>query len=108
MFSHPACATRRMFRRVHRTALFLAAAALVAAAGCSPQSGFAPTIAPIEQIAPDALVVPSDVPWVDTGIDVVAGQPLSIVGNARATITKLKRIRDDSERDAVPQGTFFD
>src|SRR5205085_2281902 len=60
-----------------------------------------------ERISPDALVVPANVPWVDTGIDVVAGRPVSIVGKGRAAIGKLMRVKDDPGYEVGPQGTFF-
>lgn len=107
MILHPACGARRAFRRASRTALWLALTALVSLAGCAPHSAIAPVIPGDERISPDALVVPANVPWVDTGIDVVAGRPVSIVGKGRAAIGKLMRVKDDPGYEVGPQGTFF-
>ena len=60
-----------------------------------------------EQISPDALVIPANVPWADTGIDVVAGEPLTIVGKGRVAIGKLAKVKDDAELEVGPNGTFF-
>src|ERR1700736_4562522 len=95
MILHPACGARRAFRHASRTALWLALTALVSLAGCAPHSAIAPAISGDERISPDALMVPANVPWVDTGIDVVAGRPISIVGKGRAAIGKLMRVKED-------------
>ena len=59
-------------------------------------------------MSPDAIVAPSNVPWADTGIDVVAGKPLlTIVGKERVAVSKLKKVKDDSECEVGPRGTFF-
>ncbi len=79
----------------------------MAAAGCSPRTPSAPVIVSDEQVSPDALVIPANVPWADTGIDVVAGEPLTIVGKGRVAIGKLKKVKDDAETEVGPNGTFF-
>src|SRR5258708_30433841 len=107
MMTHSARGARRFGRRTPLIALWLAAAALVGAAGCSPKSSLAPIVVSDEQVAPDALVIPGHLPWVDTGVDVVAGQPLTIVGKGRVTIGKLKKIKEDAAHEVGPRGTFF-
>src|SRR5262245_48361208 len=94
---HLARGARRLARRVTRLAVLLAAAALTGPAGCSPRTPHTPAVASNEHVSPDAIVVPSNVPWADTGIDVVAGQPLTIVGKGRVTVCKLKKVKDDAE-----------
>lgn len=85
-----------------------ALAVLAAFAGCSPQAQLPPLSTHDEQLSPDALLVPGDRQWVDSGVDVVAGRPLTIVGKGRVRIGKLRiKRRDDAELDVGPEGTFF-
>src|SRR6516165_3973442 len=107
MMTHSARGARRICRYAPLLALGLATAGLIGPAGCSPKSSLAPIVVNDEQIPPDALVVPGNLPWVDTGVDVVAGEPLTIVGNGRVVIDRLKKTREDAERDVGPKGTFF-
>lgn len=107
MIPHYAHGLRRVFRHAPMAALALAAVALAGLAGCSPKTTLPPVVVNDEQVAPDAIVIPANVPWVDSGIDVVAGQPLSIVGKGRIAIGKLKKIKEDAERNVGPNGTFF-
>jgi len=87
--------------------LGILAALLGALAGCS-QSQLAPLSKTDEQVSPDALIVPADEQWIDTGINVVAGQPITIVGKGRIRIGKMKKKRrDDAELEVGPEGTFF-
>jgi hypothetical protein len=88
-------------------AFLLATAALVGMAGCSPRSPHTPAVVSNEQVSPDAIVVPSNVPWTDTGIDVVAGRPLTIVGKGRVASSKLKKVKNDAECEVGPRGTYF-
>ncbi|MGE5193589.1 MAG: hypothetical protein ACM3U2_13930, partial [Deltaproteobacteria bacterium] len=105
--THSARGARRICPRAPLMALWLAAASLVGPAGCSPKSALAPIVISDEQVAPDALVIPGNRPWVDTGIDVVAGQPLTVVGKGRIVIGRIKKPKEDAERDVGPKGTFF-
>lgn len=82
-------------------------AALVGMAGCSPRTPHVPAVVNNEQVSPDALVIPANLAWTDTGIDVVAGQPLTIVGKGRVAIGRLKRVKGDAENEVGPRGTFF-
>ena len=107
MILHPARGARRLARRVTRLAFSLTTAALIGLAGCSPRTPHAPAVVTNEQVSPDAIVIPSNVPWADTGIDVVAGKPLTIVGKGRVAVSKLKKVKDDSECEVGPRGTFF-
>ncbi|MBI3865275.1 MAG: alkaline phosphatase family protein [Planctomycetia bacterium] len=88
-------------------ALVLIAAACAHLAGCAKNPSPVPIVSVDEQIPPNALVVPGNAPWMDTGVDVVAGQPLTISAKGRVAITRLKRPRGDSEREVGPAGTFF-
>src|SRR5258708_37653939 len=87
--------------------LTLAGAALPGLAGCTVQSSALPVVTVDDTVSPDALVIPGNRPWVDTGIDVVAGQPLTIVGKGRIVIAKMQNAAGDAEREGGPQGTFF-
>src|SRR5215471_16635213 len=107
MIPHPARSSRRPGRRVLWTGLALAAAVIAGLFGCSPNPPLAPVFVTDEQISPDAIIVPANVPWIDTGLDVVAGQPLTIVGKGRISIGRLKKVKADAERDVGPRGTFF-
>ncbi|HEY3966016.1 MAG TPA: alkaline phosphatase family protein [Planctomycetaceae bacterium] len=66
-----------------------------------------PVVSYDEQISADALVISGRAPWVDTGVDIIAGQPLTISAKGRVAITKLKKPVEDSEREVGPAGTFF-
>src|SRR5579872_1177731 len=107
MNSHTARGPRRESLRALLMSLG-ALAALAAFAGCSPQAQLPPLSTHDEQLSPDALLVPGDRQWVDSGVDVVAGRPLTIVGKGRVRIGKLRaKRRDDAELDIGPEGTFF-
>src|SRR5579872_442542 len=107
MNSHTARGPRRESLRALLMSLG-ALAALAAFAGCSPQAQLPPLSTHDEQLSPDALLVPGDRQWVDSGVDVVAGRPLTIVGKGRVRIGKLRiKRRDDAELDVGPEGTFF-
>ncbi len=75
--------------------------------GCSPKVQHTPAVTSTEQVSPDAIVVPANVPWSDTGVDVVAGQPLTIVGKGRVTVCRPKKVKEDAEYEVGPRGTFF-
>lgn len=81
--------------------------ALTLTSGCAPQATFGPPLMSMEQIPPDALAVPGDQPWVDTGIDVTAGEPLTITAKGRVRIGKIKKPKEDAVCEVGPQGTFF-
>lgn len=104
MISHQASGARSDIVRAPLNVL--AAVLLAAVSGCSPQAPL-PLSVQDEHISPDALLVAGDQPWTDTGIDVAAGEPLTIVGTGRLQINKLKKIKGDVERNVGPEGTFF-
>src|SRR6266404_6862364 len=106
MIPYPARGARRFARHVTFLAL-LATAGLLGPVGCSPNAPVPPLVASDGQISPDALVIPANVPWVDTGINVVAGEPLTIAAKGRVAIAKLKRPKLDAQREVGPKGTFF-
>jgi arylsulfatase A-like enzyme len=81
--------------------------ALLLLPGCTPQPTLGPPLMSTEPIPPGALVVPGRQPWADTGIDIVAGQPLTITAKGRVRIGKIKKPKDDAEFEVGPQGTFF-
>src|SRR6516162_5887812 len=107
MIPYHARGARRPGRHVTFLALCLASAALLGPAGCSPKAPVAPIVASDEQISPNALVIPANAPWADTGINVVAGEPLTITAKGRVAIAKLKKSKDDALREVGPKGTFF-
>ncbi|MBS0264800.1 MAG: hypothetical protein JSS02_22890, partial [Planctomycetes bacterium] len=85
---------------------FLMAVSVVLS-GCARHSAPVPVVTADEQISPDALIIAGNQPWVDTGVDVVAGQPLTISAKGRVAITKLLKQMADAEREVGPSGTFF-
>jgi len=87
--------------------LTVAAAASLSLAGCTVKTATPPVVAVDETVSPDAIVVPGNQAWVDTGIDVVAGQPLTIVGKGRVIIGKLHDAPGDVQSEIGPQGTFL-
>jgi len=88
-------------------ALSLLAAALLCQSGCSIQPSPVPVVTLDDQVPPGALLVPGNSQWVDTGIDVKAGEPLTIVAKGRVAITKLRAMSGDVEHEVGPAGTFF-
>ena len=102
MNSLPVRSARRNIGRLPWTALALVTALFVVPAGCSRNPSPVPIVSADDQISPDALVVPGSAPWVDTGMDVIAGQPLTISAKGRVAITKLKKPVEDSEREVDP------
>src|SRR5689334_2196942 len=82
--------------------LTLAAAASLGLAGCTVKTATPPVVAIDETVSPDAIVVPGNQAWVDTGIDVVAGQPLTIVGKGRVIIGKLHDAPGDVQSEIGP------
>jgi len=105
MILHSAAGLRRPYWHVPFLALCLATA--VGLAGCAPRSAAPHVVVSDEQVSPDALVIPANLSWSDTGVDVVAGQPLTIVAKGRVAIGRLKKIKDDAENNVGPRGTFF-
>lgn len=87
--------------------LSLLAAALLCAGGCSVQPSPVPVVTLDDQVPPGALLIPGNAPWVDTGIDIKAGEPLTIVAKGRVAITKLRAMSGDTEHEVGPAGTFF-
>ena len=79
----------------------------VTASGCSRNSPSTPVVTIDDNVSPDALIVPGNTPWVDSGIDVAAGRPLTISSKGRVAVAKYKRQNDDAEREVGPEGTFF-
>ncbi|MFN0051679.1 MAG: alkaline phosphatase family protein [Planctomycetales bacterium] len=96
-----------MRRQNVRAGVLLAVLALIGVSGCLPQSHPAPLVTNPEQAPPDSLVIPGNLPWVDTGVDVTAGQAITITATGRVRITRLGLPKDDSEYDVGPQGTFL-
>lgn len=80
---------------------------LVWAVGCSPQSKLTSLVAADEQISPEALLVPGNSDWVDTHIDVKAGEPLTLSAKGRVRIGRLKPAKDEVATEVGPQGTYF-
>src|SRR5262245_4263971 len=107
MIPYYARGARRPVRHVTLLVLCLASAAFFGPVGCSPNTPVAPIVASDEQISPNALVIPANAPWVDTGINVVAGEPLTITAKGRVAIAKLKKPKGDAQREVGPKGTFF-
>lgn len=97
----------RRSRRRAATLAGLAIFVLVAAAGCAPQTTLAPLVNSTEAVPPGAYVVPGNCDWVDTGVDVKAGEPLTITAQGRLRITRLQKRKDDSQYEVGPEGTFF-
>src|SRR5579863_7404117 len=101
---------RDMRSRWGRAALMLltlAGAAVFNLAGCTVKTATVPAVAVDDTVSPDAIIVPGNQAWVDTGIDVKAGQPLTIVGKGRVIIGKMQNATGDAEHEVGPQGTFF-
>src|ERR1700730_15556590 len=107
MISNPIRGLCGSLGRVALMTLTLAGAAFVNLAGCTVKSSSVPIVTMDDTVSPDAIVVPGNRAWVDTGIDVVAGQPLTIVGKGRIAIGKMQNAAGDTERELGPQGTFF-
>src|SRR5205085_2452454 len=105
--ARPASGARRNFGRPLWAALALFAALCAVQTGCAKNPSPVPIVAVDEQVSPDAIVVAGNVPWIDSGIDVVAGRPLTISAKGRVALTKLKKPVEDSEREVGPAGTFF-
>ncbi|MFN7802919.1 MAG: alkaline phosphatase family protein [Planctomycetaceae bacterium] len=74
---------------------------------CAP-SGHTPLILSGEDsMAPDAILVPGHIPWTDTGVEVQAGQPVTITAQGQIHVGKLPETNDGSERSVGPEGTFL-
>jgi hypothetical protein len=96
-----------MARRLAWLELTLLALLAITPIGCARNPSPIPVVMMDDQVSPDAFVVPGHAPWVDTGVDVVAGHPLTISAKGRVAIAKLKKPVGDSEREVGPAGTFF-
>src|SRR5262245_2296511 len=107
MIPYHARGARRPGRPVTFLALCLASAALLGPLGCSPKAPVAPIIASEDQISPNALAIPATAPWADRGIIVGPDTPLTITAKGRVAIAKLKKPKDDAQREVGPKGTFF-
>ena len=76
-------------------------------AGCAPTAPDATGIASAVYVPENALIIAGNQPWSDTGIDIRAGEPLTISATGRLEIGKVEKIRSDEERVVGPQGTFL-
>lgn len=74
---------------------------------CAPTGGLPLVELPDDALPPQAVVIPGNVEWTDTGFDVVAGRPITIVARGRIQIGKLEKTVERTERDVGPEGTFF-
>ena len=81
--------------------------AVLALAGCSPQSKLPPLVMTDGAVPPDSLVIPGNREWADTGVDVAPGEAVSITATGKVRLTRLIKRKDDSEFDVGPQGTFL-
>lgn len=76
-------------------------------AGCTPATSVAPSAFVDPAIPADARIVPGNQPWADSGIDIAAGEPVTIVGRGKVRIGRIKKPKGDAECEVGPQGTFF-
>lgn len=58
-------------------------------------------------VPPGAYIVPGNVGWVDTGVDVKSGEPVTITAQGRLRISRLGSRKDDAQCEVGPEGTFF-
>ena len=75
-------------------------------AGCAQQPPVVDVIS-TEPIPGDALIVPANQRWVDTGVDVATGEAVSITAQGRIRIGRIRKPKDDVENEVGPEGTFL-
>ena len=74
---------------------------------CAP-SGHTPLVlSGVDQASPGAMLVPGNSPWTDTGVEVQAGQPVTITAQGQIHVGKLRDTGDGSQRSVGPEGTFL-
>jgi arylsulfatase A-like enzyme len=66
-----------------------------------------PLVSTNDVVPPDALLIAGNSEWSDTGVDLAAGEAVTITAGGRLRIARLKKPKDDSETEVGPQGTFF-
>lgn len=86
---------------------FLAWAACALLAGCTQKTSLPPTAFLDPSIPGDALIVPGNQPWVDSGIDIARGEAVTILGRGLVRIGRIKKPKGDAEYQVGPQGTFL-
>ncbi|MFM9961252.1 MAG: alkaline phosphatase family protein [Planctomycetaceae bacterium] len=59
------------------------------------------------QTSGNAVTVPGSVGWVDSGVDVVDGEPLSITASGRVVVRQSDRWGQKFEAAVSPEGTFL-
>lgn len=74
--------------------------------GCAPQTPASPLLAS-HNIPNDALIIPANLEWTDTGVDLAAGEPVSIAAQGRIRINQARRPQPGAETEVGPQGTFL-
>ena len=85
----------------------LACTLALSTVGCYTKQAPMTQAIPGENVPEDALLISANTPWTDTGVEVVAGEPLTISSGGKIKIARLKQIKDDTEKVVGPQGTFL-
>ena len=70
------------------------------------QNPFVPAAAPSEPVAAD-LALPGNQAWGDTGIDVIAKQPISIRADGKITVGRSAKGTYEDPTEVGPEGTFL-
>lgn len=86
-----------------------AIAASIAAllAGCFQQTAPLVVTPPAGGAPEDAIIVRGNHPWTDSGIEIAAGESMTIVARGRLRIGRIVKPKNDIETDVGPAGTFF-
>jgi arylsulfatase A-like enzyme len=84
---------------------------LVAAAGCIAHHAAHPGVAHVlfegDELLVETIVVPGYRDWVDTGMQVQAGEPLTFLATGRIGTGTPAATEEQSELDVDPRGTFL-
>jgi hypothetical protein len=80
---------------------------LIMVSGCAPASDVSQSLALDQPVPLDALLIPGDREWIDTGVDVTAGEPITITAGGQVRVCANKTTRSEAPSVVGPQGTYF-
>ncbi|MCY2964500.1 MAG: alkaline phosphatase family protein [Planctomycetota bacterium] len=103
----PTLRSLRRRSRLRTTLAWLIVALCALPLACAPTGQTPLVMVTDDAIPPQAVIVPGCAEWTDSGIDLVAGQAVTVTAGGRIQIGKLTPTTEVTERDVGPEGTFL-
>jgi len=80
---------------------------LLLISGCTRESALLETVHFEHELPEDAIVVPANRAWVETGISLQAGEAVTVTGSGEIRLTQPKGWKPDQQLAVGPEGTFL-